>query len=110
MWELADRKQLCHHVDPVFARLPVRLRVLQYHHACSGTLPRVKTSAQIIRELDGLYNLGWREPVFFVDDNLIGNKKHLREDLLPALIEWRKGKKGMPFNTEISINIADDEP
>jgi radical SAM superfamily enzyme YgiQ (UPF0313 family) len=45
-----------------------------------------------------------------VDDNLIGNKKHLREDLLPALIEWRKGKKGMPFNTEISINVADDEP
>jgi radical SAM superfamily enzyme YgiQ (UPF0313 family) len=44
-----------------------------------------------------------------VDDNLIGNKKHLRDDLLPALIEWRKGKKGMPFNTEISINIADDE-
>jgi radical SAM superfamily enzyme YgiQ (UPF0313 family) len=60
-------------------------------------------------ELDGLYQLGWRESVFFVDDNLIGNKKHLREDLLPALIEWRKGKKGMPFNTEISINIADDE-
>jgi radical SAM superfamily enzyme YgiQ (UPF0313 family) len=26
------------------------------------------------------------------------------------VIEWRKGKKGMPFNTEISINIADDEP
>ena len=45
-----------------------------------------------------------------MDDNLIGNKKQLREDLLPALIEWRKGKKGMPFNTEISINLADDEP
>jgi radical SAM superfamily enzyme YgiQ (UPF0313 family) len=28
---------------------------------------------------------------------------------LPALIEWRKDKTGMPFNTEISINIADDE-
>jgi len=45
-----------------------------------GHLPRVKTSAQILRELDGLYALGWREPVFFVDDNLIGNKKHLRDD------------------------------
>jgi len=33
----------------------------------------------------------------------------LKEDLLPALIQWRKGKIGMPFNTEISINIADDE-
>jgi len=77
--------------------------------ALFGHLPRVKTSTQIIRELDELYQLGWREPVFFVDDNLIGNKKQLREDLLPALIKWRKGKKGMPFNTEISINIADDE-
>ena len=74
-----------------------------------GHRPRVKTAAQIVRELDGLYNLGWREHVFFVDDNLIGNKKHLKDELLPALIAWRKGKKGLPFNTEISINVADDE-
>jgi radical SAM superfamily enzyme YgiQ (UPF0313 family) len=77
--------------------------------ALFGHRPRVKTPEQIINELDGLYQRGWREGVFFVDDNFIGNKKHLREELLPALIEWRKGKKGMPFNTEISINIADDE-
>src|SRR5450759_2508804 len=109
LWELADRNR--------YATMSI-----QYSRGCPfdcefcnittlfGHLPRVKTSAQIIRELDGLYQLGWRESVFFVDDNLIGNKKHLREDLLPALIEWRKGKKGMPFNTEISINIADDVP
>jgi radical SAM superfamily enzyme YgiQ (UPF0313 family) len=109
LWELVDRKH--------YATMSI-----QYSRGCPfdcefcnittlfGHLPRVKTSAQILRELDGLYQLGWREPVFFVDDNLIGNKKHLRDDLLPALIEWRKGKKGMPFNTEISINIADDEP
>jgi radical SAM superfamily enzyme YgiQ (UPF0313 family) len=108
LWELADRNR--------YATMSI-----QYSRGCPfdcefcnittlfGHTPRVKTSAQIIRELDGLYNLGWREPVFFVDDNLIGNKKQLRGDLLPALIEWRKGKKGMPFNTEISINIADDE-
>ncbi len=74
-----------------------------------GHRPRVKAPGQILRELDGLYQRGWREGVFFVDDNMIGNKKHLKEELLPALIEWRKGKTGMPFNTEISINIADDE-
>jgi radical SAM superfamily enzyme YgiQ (UPF0313 family) len=108
LWELADRKR--------YATMSI-----QYSRGCPfdcefcnittlfGHLPRVKTAAQIILELDGLYRLGWRESVFFVDDNLIGNKKHLREDLLPALIEWRKGKKGMPFNTEISINVADDE-
>jgi radical SAM superfamily enzyme YgiQ (UPF0313 family) len=74
-----------------------------------GHRPRLKTAGQIIRELDGLYQLGWRESVFFVDDNLIGNKKVLKESLLPALIEWRKDKVGMTFHTEASINLADDE-
>jgi radical SAM superfamily enzyme YgiQ (UPF0313 family) len=74
-----------------------------------GHRPRVKTVAQVLAELDGLYGLGWRGRVFFVDDNLIGNKKYLKEELLPALIEWRRGKVGMPFNTEASINLADDE-
>ena len=73
-----------------------------------GHRPRVKTTAQVLTELDGLYNLGWRERVFFVDDNFIGNKRVLKEDLLPALIAWRRGKTGMPFNTEVSINLADD--
>src|SRR5450756_2603079 len=56
-----------------------------------------------------MYQLGWRGTVFFVDDNLIGNRKQLKEDLLPALIAWRKGKVGMTFNTEVSINIVDEE-
>jgi radical SAM superfamily enzyme YgiQ (UPF0313 family) len=75
-----------------------------------GHKPRVKTSAQIIRELDLMYLLGWRGTVFFVDDNLIGNRKQLKEELLPALIAWRKGKVGMTFNTEVSINMVDDKP
>jgi radical SAM superfamily enzyme YgiQ (UPF0313 family) len=74
-----------------------------------GHRPRTKTAAQIIAELDSLYALGWRGGVFFVDDNLIGNKRELKTELLPALIEWRKGKIGLPFNTEVSINLADDE-
>jgi radical SAM superfamily enzyme YgiQ (UPF0313 family) len=73
-----------------------------------GHRPRVKTTVQVLAELDGLYNLGWRDRVFFVDDNFIGNKRVLKEDLLPALIAWRRGKTGMPFNTEVSINLADD--
>ncbi len=73
-----------------------------------GHRPRTKTAAQIIAELDGLYALGWRKSIFFVDDNFIGNKKYIKSEVLPALIEWRKGKTGMPFSTEVSINLADD--
>ncbi len=76
--------------------------------ALLGHRPRTKTASQIIAELDGLYALGWRKSIFFVDDNFIGNKKHIKSEVLPALIEWRKGKTGMPFSTEASINLADD--
>jgi radical SAM superfamily enzyme YgiQ (UPF0313 family) len=76
--------------------------------ALLGHQPRTKTSGQILAELNGLYALGWRGRVFFVDDNLIGNKKYLKEELLPVLAEWHRGKAGMPFNTEASINLADD--
>jgi radical SAM superfamily enzyme YgiQ (UPF0313 family) len=73
-----------------------------------GHKPRTKTPAQIVAELDSLYALGWRRGVFFVDDNFIGNKKLLREELLPALIRWRHGHPGIPLNTEVSMNLADD--
>jgi len=73
-----------------------------------GHIPRTKTAIQIIAELDSLYALGWRKSIFFVDDNFIGNKKQIKSEILPALIEWRKDKTGMPFSTEASINLADD--
>jgi radical SAM superfamily enzyme YgiQ (UPF0313 family) len=76
--------------------------------ALFGHRPRTKTAKQILAELDSLHNLGWRGPVFFVDDNLIGNKRTLKTELLPALIEWRADKRDMPFNTEVTINLADD--
>jgi radical SAM superfamily enzyme YgiQ (UPF0313 family) len=77
--------------------------------AMLGHKPRLKTASQIIAELDKIYSLGWRRNIFFVDDNFIGNKKVLKEEILPALIEWRKGKMGTCFITEASINLADDE-
>jgi radical SAM superfamily enzyme YgiQ (UPF0313 family) len=78
--------------------------------ALLGHRVRMKTSAQIIAELDSLYALGWRSDVFFVDDNFIGNKPFVKTDLLPALIDWRKDKSGNVFFTEASINLADDPP
>ena len=76
--------------------------------ALLGHRPRTKTASQIIAELDALYALGWHKSIFFVDDNFIGNKKQIKTEVLPALIEWRKGKSGMAFSTEVSINLADD--
>ena len=77
--------------------------------ALFGHRPRLKSTTQVLNELDKLYNAGWRGQVFFVDDNFIGNKKYLMEHLLPALIHWRQTHTEMPFNTEASINLADDE-
>jgi len=74
-----------------------------------GHKMRLKSSRQFISELDALYKRGWRRNVFVVDDNFIGNKRALKEDLLPALIEWRRGKKGCLFITEASVNLADDD-
>jgi radical SAM superfamily enzyme YgiQ (UPF0313 family) len=74
-----------------------------------GHMPRVKSVAQIIHELDAIYERGWRGQVFFVDDNLIGNKRSLKNELLPALIDWQKTHVGIGFNTQASINLADDQ-
>lgn len=77
--------------------------------ALLGHRVRIKTSQQIIAELDGLYALGWRGDVFFVDDNFIGNRPFLKTDLLPALLRWRKNKIGIVFNTETSLNLVEDK-
>ena len=74
-----------------------------------GRLPRTKTTAQMLAELDRLYALGYRGHLDFVDDNLIGNKKALKQ-FLPTLKEWQE-QHDYPFelSTEASVNIADDD-
>jgi radical SAM superfamily enzyme YgiQ (UPF0313 family) len=107
LWELADLKR--------YATMS-----LQYSRGCPyncdfcnvtalfGHRPRTKTADQIIAELDALHDAGWRGGVFFVDDNLIGNKRRLKNELLPALIDWQQHTGGMTFLTEASIDLADD--
>lgn len=76
----------------------------------NGNVPRTKSAEQLLAEIDSLYELGWRGSLFIVDDNFIGNKKKLKEEILPALIEWAKHKKHpFPLFTEASINLSDDD-
>jgi radical SAM superfamily enzyme YgiQ (UPF0313 family) len=77
--------------------------------ALLGHRMRIKTQQQLIQELDTIYDLGWRRGIFIVDDNFIGNKRILKQEILPALIEWRNGKKGCHFVTEASVNLSDDD-
>jgi len=78
--------------------------------ALFGRHVRTKTTAQIIAELDQLLQIGWRGSVFFVDDNFIGHKKKLKNELLPAIISWMESNENpFFFITEASINLADDK-
>ena len=74
-----------------------------------GRKSRTKTPEQIIKELQTLYDLGYRGHIDFVDDNFIGNKKNVRK-VLPAIKEWSEvNNYPFYFSTESSINLADDE-
>lgn len=109
MWELLDMKK--------YASMSI-----QYSRGCpydcefcsitmlNGRKPRTKNKEQFLAELDRLYLLGYRGSVSIVDDNFIGNKRKLKNEILPELINWQKEKK-YPFHfiTEVSINIADDD-
>lgn len=74
-----------------------------------GRKPRTKTPAQLIAELECLYNLGWRRSIFMVDDNFIGNKRNVKlflKELQPWMVEH-----GYPFSfaTEASVDLAQDQ-
>jgi radical SAM superfamily enzyme YgiQ (UPF0313 family) len=77
--------------------------------ALLGHKSRIKTVSQILTELENIYSLGWKEAVFFVDDNFIGNKSFLKNNLLPKLISWMEEHHNpFDFATEASINLSDD--
>ncbi len=109
LWELVDMKK--------YASMNI-----QYSRGCpfncefcdiiilNGHKVRTKGGNQILGELNALYEQGWREGVFFVDDNFIGNKRMLKREILPALIDWME-ERNHPFffNTEASIDLSDDE-
>ncbi len=74
-----------------------------------GRKPRTKTPAQLLAELQTLYDLGWRRLVFVVDDNFIGNKRNVKL-LLRELAPWMV-EHDYPFSliTEASVDLAEDD-
>jgi radical SAM superfamily enzyme YgiQ (UPF0313 family) len=74
----------------------------------NGRVPRTKSPRQLVAELEALSERGWKDMVFVVDDNFIGNKKQTKA-LLREMIEWRERTRvKMGFFTEASVNLADD--
>jgi radical SAM superfamily enzyme YgiQ (UPF0313 family) len=72
-----------------------------------GRKPRWKGREQVGRELDELRKRGVRN-VFFVDDNLIGNKKAAKQ-LLEFLRDYQaRHHYRFAFGTEASINLSQD--
>lgn len=75
-----------------------------------GRKPRTKNPEQILAELDAILALGYSGSIDLVDDNFIGNKRAVKRNLLPALIDWsRKNAHPFYFCTEASMNISDDD-
>ncbi len=72
-----------------------------------GRVPRTKSNEQMVSEFEFLYKLGWKGPMFVVDDNFIGNKRDAMR-LLPAITEWQEERQ-FPFSlyTEASVNLVE---
>ncbi|MGP1386222.1 MAG: B12-binding domain-containing radical SAM protein [Thainema sp.] len=74
-----------------------------------GRKPRTKTPAQLIKELEYLYELGWRRSIFMVDDNFIGNKRNVKLLLKELKVWMAQHDYPFHFNTEASVDLANDE-
>ncbi|HTX88678.1 MAG TPA: B12-binding domain-containing radical SAM protein [Bacteroidales bacterium] len=74
-----------------------------------GRTPRFKTTSLILKELQLLYDLGYRGHIDMVDDNFIGNRKKVKE-LLREVRAWLQERKHpFFFTTEASLDLAGDE-
>jgi radical SAM superfamily enzyme YgiQ (UPF0313 family) len=74
----------------------------------NGRVPRTKSNAQMVAELDALYDRGWRGSVFIVDDNFISIKRKVKS-LLRAIDFWQSNRKRrLTFFTEASVDLAED--
>jgi radical SAM superfamily enzyme YgiQ (UPF0313 family) len=121
-YEQAEKSDMTQVPTPRFDLLKMRRYAfgsLQFSRGCPfqcefcdiivtfGRRPRIKTTAQVLAELDAILKAGI-DIAFIVDDNLIGNKKAIKE-VLREVIVWQE-RKNYPITlfTEASIDLADD--
>jgi radical SAM superfamily enzyme YgiQ (UPF0313 family) len=73
-----------------------------------GRAMRVKACDAFLKELDRLYELGWRGSVFIIDDNFIGKPKAALQ-LLEALAVWQREHR-YPFEmyTQATVLLAEE--
>ena len=77
--------------------------------AINGRIPRSKSPAQFLGELNAIYLLGYRGPIMLADDNFIGNKKAARA-MLRELLKWQQDREyPFDFTAEADITLADDQ-
>ncbi len=79
--------------------------------ALYGKTTRLKEPSRTVRELDLIYEKGWRGGVMVVDDNFIGNSESIRVTLEEEIIPWQR-ERDFPFqfHTQVSVRLCDDEP
>jgi radical SAM superfamily enzyme YgiQ (UPF0313 family) len=131
-WEQGDhRARYVQEERTDLARLPLpRLELLKTQHYMFGSLqisrgcpytcefcdiivtfgrkPRLKTSEQVLAELDSQLRAGLKA-VLVVDDNLIGNKKAIKP-ILRDIIKWQQERAYPLFLfTEASLDLAEDD-
>ena len=73
-----------------------------------GRQPRYKDLSQVLAELQGLYDVGWRRDITFADDNFICHHGKAK-DILRVLGRWQ-AEHGYPFLffAQVSMEVVDD--
>ena len=77
--------------------------------ALYGKTTRLRAETRTTRELDVLYDAGWRGLVMVVDDNFVGNRTAIRTILENEVIPWQQ-ERHYPFQlfTQASIRLTED--
>jgi len=106
-WELLDPSKYANMLLQVCRGCPHDCEfcqvIVQY-----GRVPRYKRPDQVVAELQGILDAGWRGVLTFADDNFICHHGKAKE-ILRALEPWQ-AERGYPmlFVAQASIDVVDD--